>query len=636
MTVTDSRPDARRSRWAQLDRVLRTRVLDLLGGQVRPYVRTPRLRAHDVIAQADLPGELADLVGQVVRRTRLWPTEEVAVAHELVAHFQDGLAAGVACEELRSTFGDVPQVAALIRRAKRRKRPLWWRVPKTGLQAIGAVVLLALAIYTVQAVRIYGGVVRVTRDYVAEWNAAALAIPDAERAWPLYKQAALALGPCPQRWSLRFHRPGGDAWPQLVEYVAHNQAAATLFRQASGRTHVGAVLLDDQHELWMRMDETFTAAPPPRPEGVPAGSDHTVSVWPVAALRAGARLLEWDALVAAEQGDTERAANDVLAVAAIVDHAFEPRWLETDMVATDVADHLFKTVGTILAEHPRLFDDAQLRRTAHRLTVLGGREGLRVSFASERLAVVSALERYFTDDGQGGGLPRPEILIEHSRGVERRAKYAALTARCLMPALSLVMLDRQDAAALADSILGEYEELTRTPLWQRRGRGVDAKLADRWQSPFPRLRELPLPDVISALDYPATRGEYVQQLRDATLVALALELYHREHGEYPERLEQLTPDLLPTVPPDRYDGKSIKYCLVDGRPLLYSIGVDRDDDGGCLAEPLPASPYQTRFSPNQRARNFQSPGVVERLRGAKLPPGRGIADGDWLLWPPVE
>jgi hypothetical protein len=40
------------------------------------------------------------------------------------------------------------------------------------------------------------------------------------------------------------------------------------------------------------------------------------------------------------------------------------------------------------------------------------------------------------------------------------------------------------------------------------------------------------------------------------------------------------PDLLPAVPPDRYDGKPLRYQLVDGKPLVYSIGSDRDDDAG--------------------------------------------------------
>jgi hypothetical protein len=42
----------------------------------------------------------------------------------------------------------------------------------------------------------------------------------------------------------------------------------------------------------------------------------------------------------------------------------------------------------------------------------------------------------------------------------------------------------------------------------------------------------------------------------------------------------LTPTLLPEVPVDRITGGPLIYKLVDGRPLVYSVGADRDDDGG--------------------------------------------------------
>ena len=75
-------------------------------------------------------------------------------------------------------------------------------------------------------------------------------------------------------------------------------------------------------------------------------------------------------------------------------------------------------------------------------------------------------------------------------------------------------------------------------------------------------------------------GEYITLHRDATLAVIALALHHRLHKTWPENLAQLTPHLLPSVPLDRFDGKPLKYKLVDGHPLLYSVGLNRTDDGG--------------------------------------------------------
>ena len=59
-------------------------------------------------------------------------------------------------------------------------------------------------------------------------------------------------------------------------------------------------------------------------------------------------------------------------------------------------------------------------------------------------------------------------------------------------------------------------------------------------------------------------AERTIQIRDATEVAIALTLWKRRHGQWPERLEQLVPELLPAVPPDRVDGKPLRYAVRDG------------------------------------------------------------------------
>jgi hypothetical protein len=84
----------------------------------------------------------------------------------------------------------------------------------------------------------------------------------------------------------------------------------------------------------------------------------------------------------------------------------------------------------------------------------------------------------------------------------------------------------------------------------------------------------------------------------------------------------LTPQYLPAVPPDRYDGKPLKYRIVEGQPVLYSVGVDRDDDGGRVPE-----------RGNWQAENWQPPSVIAEWKAAGSP---HLPDGDWVLWPPVD
>ena len=117
--MTAATASVRSPRRSALARLCRTPMRDLVRGQV-----TGRLDREALLADANLPEPLPQLVRQVVRRTRLFRLEKVAVAEELIAHFLDGLEAGRCAGELATSFGDPVQTARLIGRGKRRNRPL--------------------------------------------------------------------------------------------------------------------------------------------------------------------------------------------------------------------------------------------------------------------------------------------------------------------------------------------------------------------------------------------------------------------------------------------------------------------------------------------------------------------------------
>jgi hypothetical protein len=61
---------------------------------------------------------------------------------------------------------------------------------------------------------------------------------------------------------------------------------------------------------------------------------------------------------------------------------------------------------------------------------------------------------------------------------------------------------------------------------------------------------------------------------------LAIRVYRLEHGRDPERLEELVPSLLKSVPLDPFSKKPLVYRPQGNTYLLYSVGPDRHDDGG--------------------------------------------------------
>jgi len=69
--------------------------------------------------------------------------------------------------------------------------------------------------------------------------------------------------------------------------------------------------------------------------------------------------------------------------------------------------------------------------------------------------------------------------------------------------------------------------------------------------------------------------------RNVVITAIALKRYELRHHQLPATLDQLTPDLLKTVPIDFMDGQPLRYRPnADGTFLLYSVGENGKDDGG--------------------------------------------------------
>jgi hypothetical protein len=74
--------------------------------------------------------------------------------------------------------------------------------------------------------------------------------------------------------------------------------------------------------------------------------------------------------------------------------------------------------------------------------------------------------------------------------------------------------------------------------------------------------------------------ERTEQVQQNLRVAFALAAYQREHGRYPEKLEALAPAYLPRIPQDIFSGKALIYHPVPSAYLLYSVGVNGQDDQG--------------------------------------------------------
>jgi hypothetical protein len=140
-----------------------------------------------------LPLTTAELIRQVIKKMRYRKEVRSEVMAELVAHFEDRLQDCKTNDEkqqrarqLIDDFGDATLLAVLLRRAKKRCRPLWRTVIARTFQAVGALILC----FIVYAVWFSTGKPTISVDYLALLNQMNQPeVRNEDNAWPHYEKA---------------------------------------------------------------------------------------------------------------------------------------------------------------------------------------------------------------------------------------------------------------------------------------------------------------------------------------------------------------------------------------------------------------------------------------------------------------
>lgn len=575
------------------------------------------------IAGANLPPDLAALAASVVGRSRLWRREKHDLARELSAHFADGLAAGRTEKEMIMDFGDPRTAATLVRRAKRRNRHWAARGFVRALQGLGAILLAALVFYTVLAWRYFGGEPNVSRNYAAEYNERIAEIPGESRAYDVYFEAWAAM---PRKADSLLNQwpdigPGDEAYEDALEHLRRAQPAIERLHEAASRPSLGAPLTDATDP---RLVEIYRERWPDRPMPEQAPSENpplvtTLLPW-LGELRESARLLSFDAQVAAREGDAERVVRDLGTLLGIARQAADHPALISQLLGVAIHGLALRTCGEVVQREPELLDDAQLRDLAHQLAGFMGGD-IRFDFSGERLYFADMIQRIYSDDGKGDGHITAQGLRDLVTLFQEDMPAPTVLSTPLGPLAGAVVAGRAEMTRAFDEYFTLLERDAQLRMWEYdRRSGVEAAIEDLKSDPLRRARYMPIVVLMPALGHAAKTAEGANQLTDATLAGLALELYRREHGEYPASLDELVPAFLPAVPPDRFTGEPLHYAVVEGRPRLWSVGADRDDDGGVAPEE--DRHYQSQW--------FSREEVAARLADPEL---RRYYDGDWVLWP---
>jgi len=182
----------------------------------------------------------------------------------------------------------------------------------------------------------------------------------------------------------------------------------------------------------------------------------------------------------------------------------------------------------------------------------------------ERLYCLHEIQRIFTDDGQGRGYV-PETTLRASPGMTPEHEEAFLK------------MERSETTQKVEAFFEQIPTVARQSPWQlhKEPNDVSRTLQDLMRRNA--LLDTMGPAYLQAMDILWRSRTEV----DAALALLAILRYETDHHQLPESLEQLVSvGHLKRLPRDNYSPDPLVYRWTPDGFLLYSWGLDFDDDGG--------------------------------------------------------
>ncbi len=541
--------------------------------------------SKDMQSTPDIVRETVDLV---IRKMRYRKKVRADVHAELEAHFEDALAdcrtpqeQQALAEALIKEFGDAKVLAVLIRRAKKRCRPVWAKVLIRTSQVAGLCALYVLLCLS----RLMIGSPTIKVNTIAQLNQAVKqGHDDRLNALPDIEKVIALLTPSPKDlWQYPPYQDMNDVQRQAVEtYLVENRLALDQLRSSVKKRHYWR-----EYAPVPEGRSGFTAMPTQSLVQNAALSAHLVE-------QVMAKLPEFRELSFAlkrrmqwhcDQGNVDLALADALAIARLGQLITGKGLLIEQMVGVAISSLGNDSVLAVLRDVD--VNEPLLVETYDALVRLYARDGSWLDFSAEKAIVDDMIQRGFTDDGRGNGRPLASAVLYLGGSPQEWWK-------------NLLLLDYPDRKQVVDHVNGFYEDLFRwqtiTP-WDRQGQGH-------------KLSHTDISTMYTEIMKPSLErtGDQVWRLKtraQATLTVLALKRYQARYGLLPETLKVLVPEgLMKTLPRDFYsDGPLTYQRKSDTDFVLYSWGADLKDSKG-----VPSTNAKGEF------RNYGS-------------------RGDWVFWP---
>ncbi len=502
-----------------------------------------------------LPTCVAEFIKLVIKKMRYRKKVRLDVQAELAAHFEDELRSCKTDEQreqkaqqLIADFGDVKLLAVLLRRAKKRCRPLWRKALVRSFQVLGITVLYLL----ICSSRLLIGTPTISIDYVDWLNELVQAGRDeSENAKPYYEKAVEVcvrmpdwLSKCRAKWPADFNNA---EMKTFLEWISNNKETVELVRQGAAKSYYWPIYRGDKTG-WIQ--ETMM-------QNV---------MKPLGNYRKAAYTMKWKILNDAYNGDINSALDDCVVLQRFGSDLQGKGLLIEQMVGIAIEAIGCQTTLRILGKVDIPAD--VLRSVREKLEKNYGRQQAAINLEAEKAFWYDYVQRTFTDDGQGGGRP----LI-------RGAPFAAGDWKDgLWKLVTFNYPDRREVTGGIKEYFRQAGKLLEKTPWQLHNKGFAAKRWDEIGKDIFMLRILgPARGKVSEISW------RIKTDRAAMLTVLTLKQWQKEKEGYPDSLETLIgAGYLKELPMDPYSNKPLVYRKTDDNFILYSVGLNFVDDGGEL------------------------------------------------------
>jgi hypothetical protein len=539
-----------------------------------------------------LPAFAADYIKLVIKYMRYRRSARQEVADELIDHFEAALKDCVNEQEKQKKanrmieeFGDAKLLGVLMRRAKKRCRPLWRTIVARTFQSIAALIIF-LILYVLWFL---SGKPIITTDYIAELNK--LVRPSADdslNAAPFYQKAIETLVDVNDiKGLLRtdFNDANDQQKEQIRQWLAKNETPLALISKGAKLSY-----------FWKhyRSDD-------------PNQGIFGVLLPHLADYRTITYALCWRAWLNAENGLYEAAFNDIETCYRLGRHNKGEKILIEQLVGIAIEGRALGTTRRLL--DTRKIDSKNLTDFQFRLQQLIDSEDFKFHLQSEKLLMLDEIQRCFTESRFGPShlYPKRFVEISYGGGLPKGDDWLAESDRLFFMVFFTPFThpSKSESIDMANAFYEFWDEsMSKTPSQLK---AEDVNLADETYRVI--KKNLVLQVLAPALERIHEVSWRFRIDAESTLVIIALVRYKQDIGNYPKTLDELVKGgYIEQVPTDPFSvsGKPLIYRRTDNDFLLYSFGSNFQDDGGQV------------------------------VRDEKGKTKRFADEGDWVFWPVEE